>query len=95
MIDATLLRNYVTNRRKDVGACEAALLAADWALVEGVGHRIAGSSATFGFPELSSVGETLEAAARAGDETRLREALSALRKWVDENAGQQADPFIA
>lgn len=71
--DSARLREYLTNREADLEAIALATQEGDFDAVAAVAHRIQGSSATFGQPELGDVARALETAAhrREVDAARL------------------------
>ncbi len=62
---APLLPKFFANRRKDVVTIQNALDRNDFDVVVTLAHNMRGTGTSFGFPELSAVGDELEAAARA------------------------------
>jgi HPt (histidine-containing phosphotransfer) domain-containing protein len=55
---------YMERRKTDIDNCRLALKNGDLTLLETVGHQLKGNGVTFGFPEISTIGEALEAAAK-------------------------------
>ena len=70
-----LMPAYFRTRDDDLRRLHVALASADLAGLKGLGHKIKGSSATYGFNETSGLSHSLETAAEAGD-------LQACRDWV-------------
>ena len=52
-----------------------ALAARDFASIQTIGHNCKGTGAGYGFPEISSIGSTIEQAAKASSADHLEEAL--------------------
>jgi HPt (histidine-containing phosphotransfer) domain-containing protein len=63
----------------------------DFGVIESIGHNLRGNGISFGFPDLSALGERLELAAKQKRPDRIREQLAALVKWTEE-ARQGAAP---
>ena len=81
-----LLPQYFANRRKDVQSIAEALDrggSVDWDLIATLAHNMHGSGASFGFPEITALGEELERAAREKHEGEARALLESLRAVVD------------
>jgi len=83
-VAATLLPKFLAHRERDVATIAAALEKSDFETVARLGHNMRGNGRSYGFPEISLIGERLEAAAGAGDELRMREELASLEAWVAE-----------
>jgi DNA-binding NarL/FixJ family response regulator len=60
-----LLPQFFANRRKDVVTIADALDKNDFDVIATLAHNMRGTGTSFGFPELSAVGDELEKAARA------------------------------
>ncbi len=84
-----LIPGYLLKRRQDLETLRDALRRDALETIQDLGHRLAGSGGAYGFPELSRIGSSLEAAAQHGEretialllaelEARLAEALEAL-----------------
>jgi chemotaxis protein histidine kinase CheA len=48
-----------------------------------LGHRMKGSGGSYGFDEISEIGEELESAALHCDATRIRLAIDCLQRYLD------------
>ena len=64
---AKLLPNFLRHRAEDVVRLRAALAAGDFESIAVIGHNLRGNGASYGFPQLSAVGATIEQSARARD----------------------------
>ena len=85
-VDARLqaiLPAYLEGRRQDVQAMLAALDDADYENIRTVGHKLHGSGAGYGFPEITAIGERLELAAEGRSKEKIREQLAELSKYLD------------
>ncbi|MGD0526752.1 MAG: Hpt domain-containing protein [Polyangiaceae bacterium] len=83
-IAAALLPRFVGHRERDVVTIRLALEHGDFETVARLGHNMRGNGISYGFPDISAIGERLETAAGAKDEGLIREALEALETWVTE-----------
>lgn len=61
------IQKYLERRFTDIENCRLALQRGDLSVCEIVGHQLKGNGSTFGFPEISTVGKSLELAAKAHD----------------------------
>ncbi len=77
-----LLPRFLGHRRRDVASIRAALASDDFETVARLGHNMRGSGVSYGFPNVSLIGEELEAAADARDARRVDEQLALLEAWV-------------
>ena len=66
-IISELLPGYLANRHRDLGKIDAAVAAADFAVLRKIGHDMKGSGAAYGLAPISDLGELLERAALDGD----------------------------
>jgi HPt (histidine-containing phosphotransfer) domain-containing protein len=78
-----LIPTYLDARRDDVARARAGLDADHLSLVTRIGHRMKGSGASYGFPDISRIGAGLEAAGRAGDLHDCERWLNSLARYVD------------
>ena len=68
-----LRRRYQKRAGEQILALNGALAAGDCGGAENIAHRLAGSGASFGFPQVSQLAERLELAANTGaDMANLR-----------------------
>lgn len=51
-----------------------------------LGHNMRGNGVSYGFPDISAIGEELEAAAGAKDAGRVGEQLAVLEAWIADVA---------
>lgn len=68
---ADLVPGYLEDRRADVVRLRAALASGERELVRRVGHQIRGSGTSYGYPDLTALGEQLELQAAAGSTANL------------------------
>src|SRR5260370_21925476 len=67
---------FLANRRLDVAKLRDALAARDFTTVQTIGHNCKGTGLGYGFPEISSIGSVIEAAARAQDVERVMQSIA-------------------
>lgn len=79
-----LVPGFLANRQRDVDTIRKALVTCDFEEIADIGHKLRGNGATFGFPELSELGERLELGARARDHDRVLRESDALERRVGE-----------
>jgi HPt (histidine-containing phosphotransfer) domain-containing protein len=79
---AALLPRFLEHRRGDIATIRAALATGDFETIRRLGHNMAGNGVSYGFPEMSAMGERLEAEANAGNESAVREELSTLEAFL-------------
>jgi CheY-like chemotaxis protein len=78
----SLLPRFVARREKDPAAIREAIARRDFAAIATIGHDLRGNGRSYGFPELSLIGEKLEAAARARSLRRIEDTLRSLESRV-------------
>jgi HPt (histidine-containing phosphotransfer) domain-containing protein len=83
---AKLLPRFISHRAEDVAAIRLALDHGDYAIIARLGHNMRGNGRSYGFPEIASIGERMEAAALTQDVASVREQLAALEDWVARSA---------
>lgn len=76
---------YLNRRLDEVAELNECLLSGNYEPALMIGHRLKGNGETFGFPLISKIGISLELAAQAKDEAKLRESILKLKLNVDEN----------
>jgi CheY-like chemotaxis protein len=81
---ARLLPTFLKTRFEDMSRLKTALTSQDFQAIAQLGHKMKGSSASYGFPVISTTSQALEAAAKAHDLQRCSEL-----------AGQLGDMFIS
>jgi HPt (histidine-containing phosphotransfer) domain-containing protein len=79
---AALLPSYLARRAQDVQLLSGALERHDFESIARAGHNLRGNGVSFGFPELSAIGEALEEAARSGSADGIRKGIARLGDCV-------------
>ncbi len=77
---------YLAKRQADLEKMRTALAAADFAVIQSIGHNCKGTGNGFGFPEITALGLSIEQAAKASDPGRLRECIDNLERFVTSAA---------
>jgi CheY-like chemotaxis protein len=92
-IDVTiedLIPMYLENRRDDIARMTTASERGDWATIESLAHKIKGSGASYGFPQMSDIGRELEAAARGAKAAEVRDGIRRLKDYLAEVEAERA-----
>lgn len=87
-----LIPTYLKTRFEDMSRLHQALEGLDFKTVAQVGHKMKGSAASYGFPEVSFKSRELEFAAQAGDLERCQSIAQDLKRMFDEE-GQKHAPL--
>jgi HPt (histidine-containing phosphotransfer) domain-containing protein len=77
-VATALLPRFLEHRRRDAATIRTALECRDFETIGRLGHNMSGNGVSYGFPEISAIGECLEAEAIAGNSMALREHLASL-----------------
>jgi HPt (histidine-containing phosphotransfer) domain-containing protein len=78
-----IVPGYLEGRRRDILAVLTALDNGDYEQIRTVGHKMRGSGAGYGFPEITAIGERLELAAESRDEKNTRKHIAELSQYLD------------
>jgi HPt (histidine-containing phosphotransfer) domain-containing protein len=92
-IAPTAKRRFLERRKQDLAECRKAPLKFAWKMIESVGHRLRGSSATYGYPELGKLGEKLERGAQKQDHVLVDQELKAFEEWVARHSYLPIESF--
>jgi CheY-like chemotaxis protein len=77
-----LLPKFIEHRERDIAAVREAILHLDFLAIATIGHNLRGNAASYGFPELSALGESLELAANDCDMRSVDEVFERLSRFV-------------
>jgi HPt (histidine-containing phosphotransfer) domain-containing protein len=77
-----LVPEYLENRLSDCAEIEGLLASGSMEAIQTIGHRMKGSGGSFGFDEISDIGEALESAARDTHAEGIREAAGRLEAYL-------------
>ncbi len=83
----TLVPTFLRRRAEDVERIRAAIAAADFDAVATIGHNLRGNGSSYGFPELSAIGEAIEKGALDGDAVVVERELASLVQALARIAG--------
>ena len=84
-IDAELepvVPEYLINRQRDCALIEELLLAGRVHEIQSLAHLMKGSGGSYGFDEISEIGEALELATLRGDAHGIRAAVARLEGYL-------------
>lgn len=82
MLTHDILAKYYSRRKEDLQECRKSLISQDYAIIERIGHRLKGNGVTFGYPELSKLGEDMENSARSSDLPAMQNHVVSLEDWI-------------
>jgi signal transduction histidine kinase/DNA-binding NarL/FixJ family response regulator len=80
---AAILPRFLSNLRKNPAAIAAALERGDYDAVRSLGHNMKGTGASFGLPQISTLGDRLERAAKEHSADSVLAANSELAEFLD------------
>ncbi len=95
VVDEELLELFASEIRVAVDGLEIALNANDEQSIRHHAHTLHGMGGAAGAPEISTVGETLSAAAKSGDMETCRKLTEALRGWENEWIRPTTEDIVA
>ncbi|HTY56803.1 MAG TPA: response regulator, partial [Candidatus Binataceae bacterium] len=81
---APLLPRFLERKRKDITAIRDHLEQQDYETVSVLGHNIKGEGGGYGLDALTTIGSSIEEAARLKDSAQLRELVDALATYLEE-----------
>ena len=84
LIDSEALQRYKSRRHADLVRCRECLKNRDYETIQNIGHNLKGNGSSFGFPELSSLGEKIEISARELNEGQIALLVDRLEEWVHQ-----------
>ncbi len=76
---------YRQRRQLDLANCRHGLSQNDFSTLITVGHNLKGNGVSFGYPELSHLGQRLENAAKTANHQMASECLEQLEAWLARN----------
>lgn len=71
IVPVELKQRYLSRRIQDLVNLKESLLKNDFSFALKLGHQMKGNAVTFEFPQMASIGDELEQAARRGDKEKL------------------------
>ena len=79
----SIIPHYLEGRRRDILAISTALDNGDYERIRMLGHKMRGSGAGYGFPEITAIGQRLELAAESRDAKKTREHITELSEYLE------------
>jgi len=77
-----IVPEYLENRRRDCVEIGRLLASGGMEYIQTLGHRMKGSGGSYGFDEISAIGEALELAAQVPDFEGIKSAVGRLEKYL-------------
>jgi HPt (histidine-containing phosphotransfer) domain-containing protein len=84
IIDMEARRRYTSRRFADLVRCRECLERRDFETIQTIGHNLKGNGSSFGFPELSALGEKIESSARELNDGETELLVDRLEEWVHQ-----------
>jgi len=85
-VDADLLDlipGFLGNRRRDSKVLKEALQKGDYQTIETLGHQMKGAGSGYGFDGISSIGQSIESAAKEKDSATIEKSIHDLVIYLD------------
>ena len=82
----SIVPEFLENRGKDCLLIRKLLENDSFSEIRTIGHRMKGAGGSYGFDDISEVGETIEIAALAGDKQNIDSAVQRLSDYVERVA---------
>ena len=77
-----LIPFFLESRHKEIVTIRECIAKADLREAQRLGHGMKGAGGGYGFQEISSIGKSIEEAAKAGDTVEIEEALDRLAEYL-------------
>ncbi len=84
-IDADARKRYASRRQQDLQQCLESLKAKDFETLETIGHNLKGNGISFGYPELSRLGEELEISAKNTNFHKAQNCVHQFEEWISSH----------
>ena len=78
-----IVPEFLENRKKDCLLIDSLLAGNSFSEIRTLGHRMKGAGGSYGFDEISVLGEAIENAALAGDKTNVSSAIVRLSRYLE------------
>jgi HPt (histidine-containing phosphotransfer) domain-containing protein len=78
-----LIPRYMDRRHKEIETFRTQLGAGDFEALRIGGHSLKGSGGGYGFPALTTIGATIETAAKANDSAAIEAALVEYKNYIE------------
>ena len=73
---------FIDNRREDTERIRNAIAAEEWTSLHRIGHGLKGTAGSYGFQELSAIGQVLETAAATKDTAAATHSLERMLEYL-------------
>jgi HPt (histidine-containing phosphotransfer) domain-containing protein len=82
----SIVPEFLENRKKDCLLINSLLERNSFSEIRSLGHRMKGSGGSYGFDDISEIGEVIEEAALGGDKKNIRSAVLRLEDYLERVA---------
>lgn len=79
----SIVPEFLENRKKDCSLIESFLGSDSFSEIRTLGHRMKGAGGSYGFDEISEIGEAIEEAALSGDKAAISVSLLRLSEYLE------------
>lgn len=79
----SIVPEFLENRKKDCLLIARLLEEGSFGEIRTLGHRMKGAGGSYGFDDISEIGELIEEASLAADKESVRRAVSRLRDYLE------------
>ncbi|MEZ0391990.1 MAG: Hpt domain-containing protein [Pseudobdellovibrionaceae bacterium] len=93
-IDHEAKERYTSRRQMDLLRCRECMKRNDLSEIETIGHNLKGNGISFGFPELSRLGEEMENSAKNSDHSQVQKLIDRFEEWLSEHLNTQKAPQV-
>ncbi|MCX5816036.1 MAG: Hpt domain-containing protein [Proteobacteria bacterium] len=78
-----LIPGYIGNRHKDIKSIRASLESGDFENIRILGHSMKGSGGGYGFDEITTIGASIEKAAKENDVEEIKKWIEKLSQYIE------------
>jgi len=78
-----LIPGYIENRHKDIKSISASLENGDFENISILGHSMKGSGGGYGFDEITTIGASIEKAAKENDAEEIKRWIEKLSHYIE------------
>ena len=82
IVPKELRRRYISRRSEDVDTLSRALKDKNYLEFNRIGHQLKGNARSYGYEELSALGQDIEAAGKCADGKKAEKAVLSLSAWI-------------
>jgi HPt (histidine-containing phosphotransfer) domain-containing protein len=82
----SIVPEYLENRKKDCLLINSLLEGNSFSEIRSLGHRMKGAGGSFGFDDISEIGEVIETAALAADKETISSSVLQLSNYLERVA---------